>query len=1069
MFKKAKLRRFFVTIVVIFLIFPNTAALASSSQFQNTEENSDLQNKDLYFIYSDSTETIPIYAEPSDKTTEILIEAPNPSKVQLLEELDSDEDKDSEEEFLLVLFESETEDSIKEFEGYVNNEFIVDEEEIDKILSDNILESDQLNASLDSDEASDEDAAEEEQDASDKDAAEEEQDASDKDAAEEEQDASDKDATEEEQDASDKDAAEEEQDASDKDAAEEEQDASDKDAAEEEQDASDKDATEEEQDASDKDAAEEEQDASDKDAAEEEQDASDKDAAEEEQDASDKDAAEEEQDASDKDAAEEEQDASAGEFLSPQITTFAMSPYLRGVALKDKTYVYQFRNTNSKKLKSYNEGTILQYRSYSANWYQATVYLNGKAHTGFIHKNHVDNLANTQQSLKGIAKDNPTRVYKSTSTSSGTWKSYSAGSLLQYRTFSTNWYQATVYVNGKQQTGYIHKNHVENAASSQTNLQGVAKNNPTRVYKSTSTSSGTWKTYSAGSLLQYKTFTSNWYQAEVIVNGKRQTGYIHKNHVENAASSQTSLQGVAKNNPTRVYKSTSTSSGTWKTYSAGSLLQYKTFTSNWYQAEIIVNGKRQTGYIHKNHVENADSKPSNLRGVAKNNTTRVYKSTSTGSATLKSYSAGSILQYRTFTSNWYQATVVINGKRQTGYIHKNHVENITSNQQTKTGYAAGSGSSMNVYASPNTSSKVLKSYTNNSSIKYKTFTTNWYQATVYVNGKAHTGYIYKDHVSSAPVGPTVTHNSVAYNYTFKHMVDRQMAGTPKSDGAGRIAATRGEVEFFSNPNNFSPADQEYFQFLVLSNPGGFSAAEINQKILIGAGTLSGQGQAFITAAKQNNINEAYLIAHAMHETGNGKSTLAQGIPVDAKGNVTRNANGQIAKTSLTKHTVYNMYGYGAVDADPINGGAKYAFDRGWFTPEAAIIGGAGSINSYISRGQDTLYKMRWNPDNPGYPQYATHVRWATGQTKRIYDIYQLVDNYEAVYEIPAFINIPNTGNVVASALNVRLGPGTNNSSVGSLTNGTQVKIVTSNTNGWYQIESGNTKGWVSATYINLNH
>src|SRR5699024_648766 len=114
--------------------------------------------------------------------------------------------------------------------------------------------------------------------------------------------------------------------------------------------------------------------------------------------------------------------------------------------------------------------------------------------------------------------------------------------------------------------------------------------------------------------------------------------------------------------------------------------------------------------------------------------------------------------------------------------------------------------------------------------------------------------------------------------------------------------------------------------------------------------LAEKGQAFIQAGREHKINEAYLIAHALHETGNGTSTLAKGIPVDGKGNITRDSKGNIAKTSKTKHTVYNMYGYGAVDSDPLNGGAKYAFGHGWFTPEQAIIGGAKSINSYISRG-----------------------------------------------------------------------------------------------------------------------
>src|SRR5690606_26667511 len=149
---------------------------------------------------------------------------------------------------------------------------------------------------------------------------------------------------------------------------------------------------------------------------------------------------------------------------------------------------------------------------------------------------------------------------------------------------------------------------------------------------------------------------------------------------------------------------------------------------------------------------------------------------------------------------------------------------------------------------------------------------------------------------------------------FSKLVDAQMTGDrAKWDSAGKIPATREQVEYYANPSNFPKGSTGYYQFLVLSKPVGLNAKEVNEKILNNKGNLSGQAQAFIDAGKKYNINEAYLIAHALHETGNGKSTLANGIPVDKNGKVTRDAKGNMAHTSQTAHVVYNMYGYGAYD------------------------------------------------------------------------------------------------------------------------------------------------------------
>ncbi|MFS0644761.1 SH3 domain-containing protein [Siminovitchia sp. 179-K 8D1 HS] len=609
------------------------------------------------------------------------------------------------------------------------------------------------------------------------------------------------------------------------------------------------------------------------------------------------------------------------------------------------------------------------------------------------------NTAHAESNLSGIAIQSPTHVYKSTIRTSNILKSYPAGSILKYQSYNGNWYSAVVYINGKKNAGYIHKSDVETAVSNHASLRGIALGNQTHVYPTASTSSKPLKSYNAGSVLTYRTFTSDWYQATVYIGGKPKTGYIQKKQVENAVGNQEALNGIAQKNPTAVYKNASTNAA-WKTYPAGSILKYKTFSTNWYEATVYVNGKRQNGYINKSHVENANQKQISLRGVGLKSPTAVYSKASTSSSKLKSYSLGTVLKYQTFSNNWYQAKVYIKGKATIGYIHKNDVDELVANPKSLQGRALKSPTK--VYSNVSAQSAALKSYPKHSNLKFKTFSANWYEATVYVNGKQSTGYIHVNDVTTKDIFITTK-----YNYSFKHMTDVQMyPGRAKSDGAGLINATREEVEYYANPANFSRGTTEYYQFLVLSEPVGLNAKEVNEKILKGKGNLEGQAQAFIEAGKKYKINEAYLIAHALHETGNGRSTLANGIPVDKNGKVTRDENGNIAKTAETAHTVYNMYGYGANDTCPIDCGAKYAFDQGWFSQSASIIGGASSIYTYISRGQDTLYKMKWNPVSPGHPQYATHVQWAVLQTGRIAAIYDTLDHFTLVFDVPAFIDQP---------------------------------------------------------------
>ncbi|WP_066228881.1 SH3 domain-containing protein [Heyndrickxia sporothermodurans] len=204
-----------------------------------------------------------------------------------------------------------------------------------------------------------------------------------------------------------------------------------------------------------------------------------------------------------------------------------------------------------------------------------------------------------------------------------------------------------------------------------------------------------------------------------------------------------------------------------------------------------------------------------------------------------------------------------------------------------------------------------------------------------------------------------------------------------------VNASPDDIKYYLDPSNFVNDPIKSLQFINLSKTTNVQAAEVNDRILSGKGILSGKASSFITAGNKFGINEMYLISHALLETGNGKSTLANGVKVNGK-------------------TVYNMYGIGAFDSDPVKAGANFAYNAGWFTPEQAIIGGAEFIaKGYINAGQNTLYKMRWNPDaasssRKATHQYATDIGWAVKQIAQIHNLYSLVSSYSLIFDIPVY-------------------------------------------------------------------
>ncbi|MGL4911657.1 MAG: SH3 domain-containing protein [Romboutsia sp.] len=218
-----------------------------------------------------------------------------------------------------------------------------------------------------------------------------------------------------------------------------------------------------------------------------------------------------------------------------------------------------------------------------------------------------------------------------------------------------------------------------------------------------------------------------------------------------------------------------------------------------------------------------------------------------------------------------------------------------------------------------------------------------------------------------------------------------------------VPANKSDLEYFLNPDNFRNSSKGMLQFLRIDTyKGGVSSDELNSYLNSLAPTSSGtnvfynQGQVFINAAQKYNIDLAYLVSHAMWETGYGKSALAQGQTITSY-------KGQPLAQPVT---VYNFFGIGAIDKSANVSGAEAAYSNGWTSIEATIDGSAEWIaQNYVKSSkynQNTIYKMKFNYDY-AWHQYATDVNWANGISGIMIKIIGMYDTgSNLVFEVPNY-------------------------------------------------------------------
>lgn len=243
-----------------------------------------------------------------------------------------------------------------------------------------------------------------------------------------------------------------------------------------------------------------------------------------------------------------------------------------------------------------------------------------------------------------------------------------------------------------------------------------------------------------------------------------------------------------------------------------------------------------------------------------------------------------------------------------------------------------------------------------------------------------------------PKGASVIYSN--YDKTLEEAALEQLKGSPIYEEAnGKLLTPSKElIKYYMNPNNFLD-DYGKYQFLNLNYIDGITEDNLNS-MLKGRGVLEGKGAVFLKASKDVDINPVYLVAHALHETGNGTSTLASGVLVSS-------VDGKAVEPKKT----YNVFGIHAVDSNPVKCGSEYAYTQSWFSVDDAILGGAKFVSeAYINSTkymQNTLYKMRWNMQVMWH-QYATDINWSRAQISKIQESMDQCEDAQVIFDIPKF-------------------------------------------------------------------
>ncbi|XZM31884.1 SH3 domain-containing protein [Clostridium perfringens] len=527
-------------------------------------------------------------------------------------------------------------------------------------------------------------------------------------------------------------------------------------------------------------------------------------------------------------------------------------------------------------------------------------------------------------------------------------------------------------------------------------------------------------------------------------------GYVAKEYVKDVTESNNSNQGTQTpekpSNPESTEKTGIVNVSSSLNVRSGASTSSKVIGSLSGNTKVTIVGeegafykieyKGSHGYVAKEYVKDVTEsnnsnqgtqtpeKPSNPESTEKTGIVNVSSSlnvrsgASTSSKVIGSLSGNTKVTIVGEEGAFYK----IEYKASHGYVAKEYIKDIKDEVVTepekpsnpensnKTGVVTAS-KGLNVRKEANTSSQIIGILNSGESVEIIGEENGFYKITY----KGQEAYASKNYINifdgNSNVNPGLDIGNASktnYGVSLNEYIKLQQRNNPSN-------YSYSEFEKYINPAKAT----NKLQFLRIDKFRSVNVSGLSSR-LSNKGVLTGQGQAFVNAAKAFNIDPIYLVAQCLHETGNGTSKLAKGVTITEIADESRpiyNGNGQLVGYHMIKLskpvTVYNLFGIGAKDNSSVFPnralilGTTYAYNRGWTSIENAIKGAAEFVSlNYVHSSrysQNTLYKMRYNQNVSNiWHQYATTPWYASSiaDIMRSYQDLYLENNF--TFDVPVF-------------------------------------------------------------------